>query len=120
MLDVLDEGDGKILGLRLAGKATRSDVEDAIALLERRIAETGGPLRLLIELRDLGGIEPSALWPDLKFSLRHRHDFERAALVGDKTWLEWWGRLVGALSPAEVRHFHASDIDQAWHWLRER
>jgi hypothetical protein len=32
------------------------------------------------------GWDPSALWDEIKFDLRHANDFERVATVGDNVW----------------------------------
>jgi len=79
-----------------------------------------GKLRLLFEMEPgFKGWQPSAAWNDLKFSVSHRNDIERMALVGDAKWEEWVAKLDALLIDAEVRFFKSSELDEAQRWLRE-
>ena len=119
MLEILERSEGRLVGLRVTGKITQDDVERASAHLEQDIQQTGGGIRLLVEVPQLAGIAPTALWDDLKFTLSHRRDFERVAIVADQRWLALWSRIAGALTPAETRHFSSAELEAAWRWLGE-
>lgn len=97
------------------GKAEFDDVADRLEAYIRR----HGKVRVLEEVRSLGGIEPAALWADLRFALRHLNDFSRCAVVSDKRWIEPLTTGVGKLVACELRHFLPGQIAAARAWLRE-
>ncbi|MCK4846227.1 MAG: STAS/SEC14 domain-containing protein, partial [Deltaproteobacteria bacterium] len=51
--------------------------------------------------------------------VKHHGDLERMALVGEKKWEKWMASFTKPFTKAEVRYFDASEVDQAWEWLRE-
>lgn len=119
MLEISDRSQGRLVGLRVTGRITQDDVGRASAHLEKIIQEGGGGVRLLVEVPELAGIAPAALWDDLRFTLSHRRDFERVAIVADQSWLALWSRIAGGLTPAETRHFPRGELEAAWRWLGE-
>ena len=100
-----------ILFINQRVEALSTDHIDAV------VAESG-PVHLLVELEDFGGIELEVLWEKAKFAFAHLRDIERMAVVGDRAWEEWWVKIGGALAPAETRYFDHDDIDAARAWLR--
>ena len=55
----------------------------------------------------------------LKFGLKHYSDFDRIAMVGDRKWEKWMVQVSKPFTKAEMRYFDASQVDDAWAWLRE-
>jgi len=108
-----------VLWVKVNGKLSREEYADLVPSWEQMIG-TYGKLRLLFEMEPgFTGWEPGAAWTDLKFSLAHRNELERVALVGDKKWEQWIAKLGALLVNAEVRFFENTDIDEAARWLRE-
>lgn len=118
MISILERGHERVIGLRIKGKITEEELEEATELMEERIAEHG-KIRVLFHLQDLGGIEPGALLDDFLFAVKHLRDFERYAAVGDQIWLGPWIRTVGFLIPGEGKHFSGEDLEEAWGWLED-
>jgi len=76
-----------------------------VPLLEKLI-EDHGSVRCLVELTDLHGIEPRALWDEIKFDVHHARQIERCAVVGDRRWEAWMTRLSRPIFVrAEIRFF---------------
>lgn len=121
MIRIMDGSDERHVGLLLDGRATDDGAEDVraiVGLLEESI-EKRGPIRVLMRVESLGGIDPGGFFESLKFSLSHLGDVERAALVGSQAWLRPYARIVDALFPCETRSFEPAALDEAWSWLRE-
>jgi hypothetical protein len=78
-----------------------------------------GKTRLFVQFEDFQGWDPHAVWDDTKFAFKHYSDFDRIALVGDRRWEKWMAQVCKPFTRAEVRYFDASQIDDAWAWLRE-
>jgi hypothetical protein len=109
--------DPPVMWIEIDGKVTleryremRDEMENALA------AQNGGAF--LIRLKELTGIEPSALLADLRFSLTHLTGFKRVAMVGDAGWLDRAARVVTALIPGEVRAFSGQREQEAWDWVK--
>lgn len=110
----------RVPGFRIGGEVTREDYRQITRQIEDAIEEFGAPICLLIEVRDLEGIDAGALWEDLRFSVRHWHDIEALALIGDSERLGRLARVGGAISPTEVRQFKPDQVHEAWEWIREQ
>ena len=73
-------------------------------------------------IRPVGGFsrrDLHALWDDLKFGLKHYSDFDRIAMVGERKWEKWMVQVSKPFTKAKMRYFDASQVDEAWAWLRE-
>ena len=117
MLDELDGFNGNTIGFKVTGKFTGGEMKAFADRIDAVVAESG-PVHLLVELEDFGGIELEVLWEKAKFAFAHLRDIERMAVVGDRAWEEWWVKIGGTLAPAETRYFDHDDIDAAWAWLK--
>jgi hypothetical protein len=73
---------------------------------------------MLVQFDRMTGIEPEAIWDDLKLA-RHILDFGRMAIVADREWIRRFAGMVSAVAPKPVRHFPLADEDAAWRWLRD-
>ena len=76
MIEVLDRSSGKVLGIRVRGKLLHEDYQQFVPLVEKLIKQHGG-IRCLVEMIDLHGLEPRALWDEIKFDVRHAGQIER-------------------------------------------
>lgn len=119
MIEVLEGGTGKVIGLKIVGKLLHEDYQRFVPMLERLIEEHGS-VRCLIEMADFQGMELRALWDEIKFDVRHGRQIERCAVVGDRAWEAWMTRLSRPLFPnAERRYFIVAERDKAWEWIKE-
>lgn len=109
--------DQDIIVLRASGTLTAQDYDAAIPELENALELSEGPLRLLICLEDFQGWEIGALWRDLKFDLKHLHDFGRIAVTGETTLEEWGTTLSAPFTNAEMRFFPTDQESVAREWL---
>ena len=119
MIEILDQSSGKVFGMRVSGKLLHEDYERFVPLLEKLI-EDHGSIRCLVELTDLHGIEPRALWDEIKFDVHHARQIERCAVVGDKKWEAWMTKLSRPIfCRAEIRFFDRAETEKAWEWIKE-
>jgi len=101
---------------KASGKLTDADYQQFVPRLEEMIHEYG-KISVFLELEDFHGWEPKAAWDDFTLGLAHPQDFERIAIVGDKTWEHWIALLARPFTHARVRYFALSDRNAAWDWL---
>ena len=119
MFTVLDQSQGKVIGLKVDGKLVHADYQKFVPMLEEIIAGHGS-LRCFCELTNFKGITPHALWDEIKFDTKHCKHIERCAVVGDKHSHKWMTNVGGAIfRTAEMKYFDVSETDKAWHWINE-
>jgi len=108
-----------VLWIKVNGKLSKEEYADLVPSWEAMIARYG-KLRLLFQMEPgFTGWEPIAAWDDMKFSISHRNEMEKVALVGAKKWHEYVAKLGALLVNSEVRFFEESELDEAQRWLRE-
>ena len=76
-----------------------------------------GQLRVLHEVRNPDGTDPSTFWKDARFALTHDKRFSHIALVTDADWLKKMANSTGSTLSAEVKVFPRSHLIEARTWL---
>jgi hypothetical protein len=119
MIEVLPESQGNMIGIKIGGKLTASEYEEVIIARVEAILQEHDKVRFLWLLDDsFDGAEAGAVWDDTKFGLKHRHDFEKLALVGGPTWMDWLTKLAGKIMSGETRTFPREQLQEAWDWIK--
>ena len=114
----LDHSDASYLGIKLSGKLTTEDYEHFVPAVEAIVKERGS-VRLLLEMHDFHGWEMAAAWEDTKFGMRHYHDIDRLAMVGDKAWQHGMAVFCKPFTKAEIKYFDVAEADAARAWVVE-
>ena len=117
MYQQLQESEGPLVALKLSATLTEEDYRGIVPLLESKIAEHG-KIALVWELIDFSGWTAKGLWADTKFDLKHRNDFTRIAIVGEKKWHETMTQLMKPFTSAEVRFFDGNEREAAILWVQ--
>ncbi|MEE9346315.1 MAG: STAS/SEC14 domain-containing protein [Methylococcales bacterium] len=119
MLKFIPVHEGNIFAVRATGKLTHADYQQFLPELESLISEHG-KISLLMELENFSGWEIAAVKDDIQFALKHNHDFEKIALVGDKAWQQWMVLMSKPFVKGEIRYFSRTELQGAWDWLRNK
>ncbi len=109
--------DEDIFAFRITGKITKKDYE-AFKQTLMTLIHKYGPLSLLLDLKNMSGLEAGVVWEDLKFASQHDKDFKKIAIIGDRKWEKWLTVLTDALTTPELRFFEAEETSEALDWLR--
>ncbi|MCB0164054.1 MAG: STAS/SEC14 domain-containing protein [Anaerolineae bacterium] len=117
-MKIYDNG-GNLIGVKIDSMLTKKDYQKLIPLIEERIDKVD-KLKLFIEFEEFDGIEPGALLEEFKFDAKHRHDFEKIAIVGHNRWQKWAAKLSEIFFDAEIKYFGDDEIQPAWRWLGAR
>jgi hypothetical protein len=119
MVTVLPGSDGKVLGIRVAGKLTTKDYEEVmIPQLEGLIKQYGQARFLCYVDETFAVLELGAMVDDAKFFLKHKNDLEKLAVVGAAKWIEVLTRLFAHVMPGEVKTFSGEQLAAAWEWIK--
>jgi hypothetical protein len=116
MLRKLAESSGNVLGYEAKDRVTEEEFASFQEEFEAAISRHG-KVCLLLYMPEMPGVDPGALWEDLKLA-RHTGDLERYAVVSASNLTEWSTRLGGALLGGKVRWFDTSQYGEAWRWVR--
>jgi hypothetical protein len=119
MIETIETGSPKVLGLKLSGKLHDEDFRQFVPTMET-ILTAEGKVRLFVQCEDFHGWDLHAALDDLKFSLKHYSDFERIAMVGDRKWEKWMAGFCKPFTNAKVKYFDTSEVDAARKWLDEK
>ncbi|MGI2109284.1 STAS/SEC14 domain-containing protein [Shewanella frigidimarina] len=120
MLQFIPVFDGNTIAVRASGQLTLEDYQQFLPQLETQIKRLG-KISLLFEFDNFTGWDLDAAIDDIKFGMKHLSDFDRIAMVGDKSWEHWMAIIAKPfLISSEVRYFNREDLQQAWDWLREK
>jgi hypothetical protein len=111
--------DARVLEVAASGKLTDADYQQLFIPEIERLTKQHGKIRLLFEMTQFHGWEPKAAWDDFKLNLKHRHDIERVAMVGEKKWQHWLTEFAKPFTGAKVRYFDQAEADQARAWVGE-
>ena len=111
MLRITDR-DTTAMEIEVRGTLDRDDYEQVIPQLEE--AAEDGALRVILRLEEFQGWTPGALLEDLRFDIRHRNDFEKIAVVGEKKLEEWGTKVTKPFFSGEVEFFESLGAARAW------
>jgi hypothetical protein len=106
------------LELTVGGKITKEEMDRLWARLEADLPKEG-KLKILEIIDPLDGIEPMAMWEDLKRGLPMIHRFSHAAVVADQHWITAITNIAAMFIAAQVRTFPRNQIEAARAWLAE-
>ncbi|MGK7919698.1 MAG: STAS/SEC14 domain-containing protein [Trichodesmium sp.] len=120
MMEIIPLENQKIIGLSINGKIEISDIEKVKTLVEERL-KSQSKLRVYVEVKSFQGISVEALWEDLKFALPHLKDFEKKAVVCDKSWVNKLttasNKIFGNITHIEIKCFSWSEKEEALEWI---
>lgn len=104
-----------VVEIVVEGKITAADIERVIKEVEVDLAKYD-QLRVLEDIRDFKGIDPMALWIDLK-QISKIQKISHAAIVADAKWVKTVAEAMGGLYPFEMKVYERSQIEAARAWL---
>lgn len=116
MLKIDNINDKQVVTISVSGKVTKDDYEKILPQLEG-LLEQYKTLRFYITLDDLSGFEKEALWKDIKFDAKHKNQYGKTAIVGDKKWEEWGIKISNLFFDAEMQFFYTDQLTKAWEWV---
>jgi hypothetical protein len=109
------------LGFRSTGALTADDYRDTMIPPLHELVESGRPIRLLFEIGHDFQETPGGAWEDIKsgvaLGIGHHSAWERMALVSDLAWTQHAVKLLGWMSPGELRAFPSSELEEAKRWV---
>lgn len=116
MLECRQYDTRNIVEITIDGPITKAEILPMIEKLDGMINEFG-KIRVVEVIRNIGKIEPGAMWADLKWETRHLNGFSHVAIVADERWVDWMIKPLDLLIPAKLKLFHLDELDEARAWI---
>ncbi len=114
------DNQNKIIEITISGSISREDLAAAFKGFAAPLQEWDD-IRILKRVDSFTGIEPMALFDDLKFGYENLANYKKIskiAIVTDKEWISKLAGITKNLAPGEVQVFENEDIEEARSWLR--
>ncbi len=89
----------------------------AVTSVREHVASERAGVRMLLDVRDLRGIEPKAAWTELT-STELLNDVDRAAVIAGSTILQGSTATAANLTSTDVKTCEPGQRDQALRWLQ--
>lgn len=117
MIQILEQTEGNVIATKAIEKLATSDYNILLPILINRLGNYN-KLRWFFEMENFKGWELKAFWEDAKFDLKHANDFEKIAMVGEKTWQKWMAIFMRPFTNAEIKYFDSEERDTALAWIK--
>ena len=118
MIEVLEGFPDNVIAVVCHGHVTKADYEMVLIPHIEDKLNRHKRLRGYTEIAsDFVGMDPSAIWEDMKVGFSHLFDWERAALVSDVEWMSRATKFFSLLIPGDWRVFATADADKAREWI---
>lgn len=111
------EKKGNVIYSYASGKLNNDDYDRMIPMVKKAI-EKHGKIRWYFQVDKFEGWTPESFWREVKFDAKHRHDLEKAAIVGQEKWHDWMTQVMKPFTSADVRYFDETEKDEAMNWIR--
>ncbi len=116
MFKILEFTKDNLIAFQVEGKVKKSDYDKLKPLLNNTKREQEKQ-KLYIEIKDLEGIEPAALWEDFKLFFKHIRNFDKIAIVASGEVSKTLSKLTKPFISGEVRYFDYSEAITARNWV---
>lgn len=118
MIELLKGFPEPVLAFACRGHVTRREYVEVLIPAVERALQQQDKIRLYYQIgTDFEGIDPSAVWQDVKVGIGHLTRWERIAVVTDVAWIVNTMKVFSFLIPGEMRFFPVAEADTARAWI---
>lgn len=101
--------------MKAIGKLTHEDYQVITPMIDSALEGVDSPqVNVFLDASELDGWELRAAWDDYKFGMKHKKDFSKIAIVGNKKWLEITAKIGSWFMSGEIKFFESSDDAMQW------
>jgi hypothetical protein len=109
-----------VIAVDCKGRVTRSDYERVLIPAVEAALKKHDKLRLYYHVGSgFEGIDPGAVFEDMKVGFSHLTRWERIAIVTDVEWIRLAIRAFAFLMPGAVKFFDIAEDKSARDWIAE-
>jgi len=118
LLTILPSRDAFTIAVEFSGQATK---EDAM-LLDNEVGQRfkeKQKFNILAIMHEVDGSTFKGVTEGLKFDAKRWLQFNKFAVVSEKTWLEALTQLGTFLPGIVAKHFEKDELEEAWTWIQK-
>ncbi|MHB8528051.1 MAG: SpoIIAA family protein [Caulobacteraceae bacterium] len=105
-----------MIEIRVSGKVTNADLASRVGQVRDEV-ELHGKTRILEFIEHFTGIEPSALWTDIKLGVPLANKVTHVALVADQGGVGAVAHIGVLFTKAQIKVFEPSQTEEARSWI---
>jgi hypothetical protein len=105
-----------VIEIHVSGEVTNADLEARIMQM-RDDVELRGKTRILEFIEHFTGIEPSALWTDIKLGVPLANKVTHVAVVADQGWVRAVTHLGALFTRAAIKIYEPGQVAEARDWI---
>jgi hypothetical protein len=118
MIEALKGFPDNVVALACEGHVTREDYETVLVPIVEAALKQHDKIRLYYQIgADFEGIDPGAVWEDIKVGVEHIMRWERIAVVTDVDWIRRTMRAFSFLIPGKMHIFSVAETAKARDWI---
>lgn len=116
MISYTTQPGSPVVEITVEGTLTNHELEETIKSLQAGF-DHEGKTRILEIIQHFTGMEPSALWTDIRLGVPLAQKVDRVAVVADQTWIRRMAELGGLFTRAELKVFAPAELAEARSWI---
>jgi hypothetical protein len=116
MFQILSFTKDNIVAIRAKDKVTKDDYEKIDPLLTKTVKDHD-KINLYLEIMDIKGVTPKAMWEDFKAYFNYVNRIKKIAVVGEDNWTRALTVTIRPWMKGEVRYFTANESLEAKRWI---
>jgi len=118
MIETLKKFPDNVVAVACHGHVTKQDYATVLVPAVEKALQAHHKVRLYYETAaDFAGLEPGAVWADIKVGMDHFLRWERVAVVTDVEWITHTMKFFSFLMPGELRMFPTAEAPAARRWI---
>ncbi|NOQ32321.1 MAG: STAS/SEC14 domain-containing protein [Helicobacteraceae bacterium] len=103
---------------KAVGTLTHEDYKQITPLIDSALEGVkDAKIKAIADISELDGWELRAAWDDMKIGLKHGSEFEKIAIIGSQTWIEYSAKVSSWFMSSQIETF--SNEKEALSWLNK-
>ncbi len=116
MLTFLPSKDPSTIAVEMSGKSTEEDARKLDKFIKENLLD-GKEFNLLAVVDNVDGASLKGLAQGIKFDTKRINQFNKIAIVADKSWSTMIATLSNFVPGIKAKHFETGKLDEAWNWI---
>ncbi len=105
----------KFISIKAIGTLTHQDYEQIIPFIESYLKTLKDvKMDIFFDATEFEGWELAAIWDDFKFGLKHRNEFNKIAIIGNKNWQQTMTKIGQWFISGEIQFFEQTEPALTW------
>jgi hypothetical protein len=105
-----------VVEITAEGAITNQELEETIKGLQAEF-DQNGKTRVIEIIQHFTGIEPAAIWTDIRLGVPLARKIARVAVVADQRWVRQLAELGHLFTRAKLKVFAPAELGQARAWI---